>query len=834
MDRRLSFGDGHQRVHCSATTMEAGRTSVKAQGLAKPPATRFNSRGGRAPEQTGQVFWFMGEFGIGQPVRRKEDTRLLQGRGQYTDDINLEGQAWAAFVRSPHAHARIGSIDTAAAAATPGVLAVITGEDLAAANVGLLLNDANYKNRDGSPMTKPAREILPRAVTRFVGECLAMVVAETAAIARDAADLVDIAFEPLPAAASTAGALDADAPLVWPETASNAVVHWEYGDESAVDALLAGAHRRVSVDLVNNRLAPSPMEPRGVTAEYDAQSGDLIVYSPTQGGRRIQTNLARLLSIPLDKARVISRDTGGGFGVRSKMFPETATVAYAARMLNRPVKWRGDRTETFVSDYHGRDQVNHATMGLDGEGRIVALKLATLVNVGAYLSENGLRLPMEGGGRIIPCVYHVPAFYFSVKPVFTNTVCTDTYRGAGRPEANYITERLMDAAAEAMNLPRDEIRRRNFIRPEQMPYTTHLGFTLDSGDFEGSMDMAMEAAGWNGFEARRAEARNRGKLRGLGLAVFIEGAGSRPVEGMRVRFEENGDVTVIAGTYSHGQGHETVYSQLVNEFLGVDFDRVKLVNGDTANSPKMSNGSFGSRSSMVGGMGIKHASDAIVAKGRKIAAHLMQADAQRVTFDEGVFHAGASSVSLDDVAKAARDPKRLPEGLTPGLDEEVTFEGESENFPNGAHVVELEIDPETGVIALQNYVAVDDCGVVLNPFIVHGQVYGGVAQGIGQALTEDIVYDASGQLLTASYMDYGMPRAAHLTHVHALFNVVPSKSNALGVKGAGEAGATGAPPAVVSAVVDALRDYGVLHIDMPLTPERVWRAIEQSRQKRAA
>ena len=776
----------------------------------------------------------MGQFGIGQPVRRKEDTRLLTGAGQFTDDIELDGQAWAAFVRSPHAHARLLSVDPSVAKAMPGVIAIYTGADFAAAGVGRLVNDADYKNRDGSPMRKPTREVLPTTHTRFVGECLAIVVAETQARARDAAEAVEIEFEPLPAVAGGMRALAEGAPLVWPGLGTNEVVHWEYGDAGKVEALLAGARKRVSVDLVNNRLAPSPMEPRVVAARFDAADGQLTVWSPTQGGRRIQQMLAKLLGIPAAKSRIISVDTGGGFGVRSKMYPETVCVAFAAKTLGRPVKWRGDRAETFVSDYHGRDQVNHAEMGFDAEGRVVAMKLATMVNVGAYLSENGLRLPMDGGGRIIPCVYHVPEFYFSVRPTFTNTVCTDTYRGAGRPEANYITERLMDKAADAFEMSREEIRRRNFIRPEQMPYKTHLGFEIDSGDFDGTMNMALEAADWKGFEARRAVSEKRGKKRGIGLAVFIEGAGSRPLEGMRVRFEDDGGVTVIAGTYSHGQGHATVYSQLVHEFLGVDYDRVALVNGDTANSPETSIGTFGSRSSMVGGMGVKQACDAILVKARKIAAHLLQTEAERVVFEAGVFSAGAGGVTIDEVARASRDPARLPEGVTPGLDEETTYKGDSENFPNGAHVVELEVDPETGVIELLNYVAVDDCGVVLNPFIVHGQVYGGVAQGVGQVLTEDVVYDEAGQLLTASYMDYGMPRAAHMAHIDARFNVVPSKSSWLGVKGAGEAGSCGAPPAVVSAVADALRGYGVRHIDMPLTAERVWRAIEAAKSNKAA
>lgn len=772
----------------------------------------------------------MGQFGIGQPVRRKEDTRLLTGRGQFTDDLNFDGQAWAAFVRSPHANAKIVDVDVSGAVEMPGVIAVYTGRDIAEAGLGKLVNDAAYENRDGSPMHKTQREIMPAGQTRFVGEVLAMVVAESHHEAREAAEAVVFDFEPLSAVVGTAEAIEADAATVWPEFGTNVVVHWEYGDKTDVESKLASAAHRVSVDLVNNRLAVSPMEPRVAAAVYDANDETFTVYTPSQGGRRLQVALAEnLLKVPADKVRIISKDTGGGFGIRSKMYPETAMVAFAARKLNRPVKWRGDRSETFVSDYHGRDQVNRAEMGLDKDGKIVALKVATLVNVGAYLSENGVRLPMEGGGRIIPCAYHAPDFYFSVKPVFTNTISTDTYRGAGRPEANFIMERLMDAAADATGLSRQEVRRRNFIREDQMPYKTHLGFTIDSGDFAGTMNMAIEAAGWSEFEARRKESAARGKKRGIGVAVFIEGAGSRPTEGMRMKLDENGDVTLFSGTYAHGQGHETVYSQLVNEFLGVPFDNVKLVQGDTGLAPKTSVGTFGSRSSMVGGMGIKLASQKIVEKGAKIAAHLLQSQPESVSFKDGAFSTQTSSVTLQEVAKAAHDPSKLPDGLEPGLDEEVTFNGKAENFPNGAHVCECEIDPDTGVIEILNYVAVDDCGVVLNPFIVHGQVYGGVAQGVGQALTEQIVYDAEGQLITASYMDYGMPRAHHLPSIEAHFNVVPAKTNELGVKGAGEAGATGAPPAVLSAVADALKDYGIRHIDMPLTPERVWRAIQEAK-----
>ncbi|MGE0628013.1 MAG: xanthine dehydrogenase family protein molybdopterin-binding subunit [Hyphomicrobiaceae bacterium] len=772
----------------------------------------------------------MGMYGIGQPVRRKEDVRLVTGQGVFTDDIEIDGQLWAAFVRSPHAHAQILSIDTSEARAMPGVIDVITSSELEQAGIGQLLNDASYQDRSGRPMAKPVRHVLPIRETRFVGECIAMVVAESNAIAREAADAVMVDYEPLPAVVATQDALAKDAPKVWPELDSNLVVHWEYGDEAEVDTALAGAAHRVSIDLVNNRLAVSPMEPRTVIATFDKDSGHLTIYAPSQGGRRIQAGIAGgLFKMPMDKVRVVSRDTGGGFGIRSKLYPEMITVAFAARKLGRPVKWHGDRLETFMSDYQGRDQLNRCQMALDRNGKIVALKVATILNVGAYLSENGVRLPMEGGGRIIPCMYHVDKFYFSVKPVFTNTICTDTYRGAGRPEANYIMERLMDAAAEACGLPRDEIRRRNFIRPEQMPYKTHLGFVIDSGDFDTTLNMALGAADWNGFEARRAEAKARGRLRGIGLSAFIEGAGSRPTEGMRMRMGPDGRVTLFAGTYAHGQGHHTVYSQLVNEFLGVDFEDVDLVNGDTAEAPETSVGTFGSRSSMVGGMGIRMTADLILAKGTRIAAHLMQSEPARVEFAEGVFKSATSTISLKEVASAAYDPSRLPDGMEPGLDEEVTFNGKSENFPNGAHVVEVEVDPDLGDVEVVSFTAVDDCGVVLNPLIVHGQAYGGIAQGIGQALTENVVYDESGQLMTASYMDYAMPRAHHLPHIKGEFNIVPCKTNALGVKGAGEAGATGAPPAVVGAVVDALKDYGIRHIDMPLTPQRVWQAIRQAR-----
>lgn len=767
----------------------------------------------------------MGQFGIGQPLRRKEDSRLLQGCGAYTDDMNVEGQFWAAVLRSPHPHAAILAIDLETAKAAPGVKAVFTSTDLDADGVPDMPCEVELSDLSGAPMWKPMRPILARERVRFVGECVAIVIASTQAEAREAAELIEIEWSELPGVADAREAIAPKAPLVWPELGGNVPVHWQNKAPAEADAAMAGAAWRVSVSIVNNRLVPAPMEPKGALASWDEAEGKLTLWAPTQGGRRIQGNIAkRYLRIPQDKVRVISQDVGGGFGMRGQTYPEYVALAWAAKKLGAAVKWRADRTETFFSDYHGRDQVNEAEMGLDEFGRIVALKISTLVNLGAYMAENGPRMPIEGGGRIIPCCYHVPNFHFSVKPVFTNTVSTDTYRGAGRPEANFLMERLMDAAADATGLPRDEVRRRNFIT--QFPYKTPMGYVIDSGDFARGMDEALRMAEWDTFEERRLEAYNHGYLRGIGVAAFIEAAGGRaPTEDMRVRAELDGTVTIFSGSHAHGQGHDTVFSQLVNEFIGVDPDQVRLVQGDTDVTPKNAIGTFGSRSSMMGGAGIKMSCEKLIAKGTKVAAHLMQAEPEAVTFSAGVFRAGASEMTFTEVAKAAWDATRIPEGMTPGLDEGHNFQREAENFPNGCHVCEVEIDPETGVAEIVRYVAVDDCGTVLNPLIVHGQVYGGVAQGLGQAMIENALYDAEGQFVSATYMDYGMPRAPRMPFVEAGFNTVPCLTNPLGVKGAGEAGACGAPPAFIGAIVDALRDYGVSHMDMPATPEKIWRAI---------
>lgn len=770
----------------------------------------------------------MGQFGIGQPVRRKEDVRLLTGRGCFTDDIHFAGELHAYFWRSPHAHARIEGISVDSALASPGVRYVFTSRDLIADSVGFLSAEAKFESLAGQPMHKSKRPILAADRVRHVGEPVALVVAETLEQARAAAEAIVVDWADLPAVADCAEALAPGAPTLFDDLGSNVAVHWENAPGDKVDALLAHAARRVTIDIVNNRLVPNPMEPRSAIVNYDAETDVATLYAPTQGVRGVQSGIAAKLNLTHDRLRVVSPDTGGGFGIRGKVYAELVALVWAARKIKAPLKWRSTRSETFLSDYHGRDQVNHATMGFDASGRIVALKVETLLNLGAYMSENGPRMPINGGGRIIPCAYDIENFHLSVKPIYTNTAPTDTYRGAGRPEANFLMERLMDLGAEACGLTRDEIRRRNFIPQTKMPYMTQMNLLIDSGDFVGCLDKALEAADWGGFHGRRAQSEQLGRLRGIGIGSFIEQAGGRPLEEMRVKLDEDGRATIFAGTFSHGQGHETVYSQLVNEFLGIPFEEVAFVQGDTDTAPKNSVGTFGSRSSMMGGVGVKRACAQIIEKGKTIAAHLLQAEPRSVVFEQGRFCVGPASVSLADVARAAADPARLPDGVTPGLDENFVYHRDPEmfNYPNGTHICEVEVDPDLGTVEILRYTAVDDCGVVLNPFIVHGQIQGGVAQGLGQAMIENAVYEkGTAQFLSGSFMDYGMPRAHHLAHVETLFHEVPCKTNEVGVKGAGEAGCCAAPSAFVGAVVDALRPYGVRHLDMPLTPEKIWRAI---------
>lgn len=760
----------------------------------------------------------MEKFGMGQPVRRKEDTRLLTGRGHYTDDLNREGQAHLVVLRSPHAHARILSLDVTEARAAPGVLAVLTADDAAADGLGLFPVMVDVPGKGGTKLAAPPRAILQKDTVRFVGDPVALVVAETRAQAQDAAELILVDYDILPSITDT-GAADAEgAPQIWPEAPRNTCVLWSNGREALADEAFAKAAKVSRIRLVQNRLVGNPMEPRVAVGEYDAGTGRFTLTSPTQGVVRVREALAQYV-FGVDKAqvRVISPDVGGGFGLRGKLFPESAMVLWAAKRLGRPIKWRADRTETFMCDPHGRDHVTEAEMAFDANARILGMRVRTNAAVGAYLLDFGPRVPTVAGGRILGTVYDMQAVDVQVRCVFTNTAPTDAYRGAGRPETAYVIERLLDLAAPDFGLSREAIRARNFIRPDQIPYTNCVGNVIDSGHFEETQGLALKLADWDGFATRRAESAARGKLRGRGLGYFVEASGGQPFEWARVAFQPDGMVNLTVGTFSHGQGHETAFAQLLHDKLGVPFDKVRLVQGDSDVVPN-GGGTGGSRSSQMGGVATVRTAELVIQKARRIAASLLEAGVDDIEFEAGRFRVAGTDISAgwDELIAA---------GEAPNLDEQHVYKRDTEcNFPNGCHVAEVEVDPDTGLVEVVRYAAVDDVGVPINPLLVHGQCHGGIMAGLGQALLEHARYDdETGQFLTATFQDYCMPRASDAPAFNVDLNVVPCPSNDLGVKGAGEGGACGAPPAIVSALCDAL---GVAHIDMPATPEKVWRALE--------
>src|SRR5216683_3831017 len=779
----------------------------------------------------------MKQFGIGQPVRRVEDRRLITGHGNYVDDINRPHQACAFMLRSPHAHARIGAIETAAALSTPGVLAVFTGEDLARDGTGTIPCLSALANRDGSPSVLPPYPAIARGRVRHVGNTVAMVVAESGAAARDAAELIAVDYEPLPAVVDTAHALDPGQPQVWDEAPGNLCFDWEIGDRAAVERAMAGARHRVAVELVNNRVVVNSMEPRGAIGEYDPGEDAYTLWSSTQGSHFIRNLLSEsIFKIPENRIRVVTPDVGGGFGMKLFLYPEQVLVLWAAKKLGRPVRWIPDRSDSFMTDTQGRDNLTRLDLALDEELRFLGLSVEITANMGAYLSNFAPEIPTFAGAVMYSAVYAIPAIHVAVKGVFTNTVPVDAYRGAGRPEAAYAVERLIEAAARRLGVAADELRRRNFISPAAMPHTTPLGLTYDSGDFARNLDDALAAADTGGFAARRAAARARGQYRGIGHAVYIEQSGFPPDEFAESRFDPSGTLTLLMGTQSSGQGHQTAYAQLAAEKLGLPLDKIRVLQGDT-DAVGFGRGTGGSRSLPVGGAALAHAADKLIAKGRKIAAHLLEAAEADIAFDDGIFAIAGTdrTVAIDAVARAAFNPAQLPPGLEPGFAESGHFTPTTPTFPNGVHVCEIEIDPETGHIAILRYLVVDDFGVVINPLLLAGQVNGGVAQGIGQAMLERCVYDeGSGQLVTGTLTDYALPRADDLPALEFSYNVVPCKTNPLGVKGAGEAGAIGAPPALVNAVIDAVAELGVGNLDMPLTPERMWRALRDAASRKAA
>ncbi|MBV8170238.1 MAG: xanthine dehydrogenase family protein, partial [Alphaproteobacteria bacterium] len=670
-----------------------------------------------------------------------------------------------------------------------------------------------------------------RGVVRFVGNPVAFVVAETLEQARDAGELVEIDYQGLPTVTNAREADQPGAPLLYPERGSNLCVHWQSHDGKAVEAAFAAAHKVVSLELVNNRVVGSPMEPRVAVASWDEATQTHTLYSPTQGVVRVQNGLATIAfktKLPKDKVRVVSPDVGGGFGLRGKLFPESVLTVWAAKRLKRPVKWRADRQETFLCDPHGRDHITRAEMAFDAAGKVLGVRCHTWANVGGYLLDFGPRIPTVAGARVAGTVYDVPAMQLSVRVMFTNTVPTDAYRGAGRPEIAYQMERLFDLGAHALGLTRDEIRRRNFIKPEQLPYKNQVGMVIDSGRFQETMELALKKADWSGFEARRQDAKRRGVLRGIGLGYYIEASGGQPTEQATVRVTPAGKIQLIVGTFSHGQGHETAFAQIVSQKLGVPFDAIEFLQGDTA-FVTAGNGTGGSRSSQMGGVASARASDQVIAKAKRLAAHALEAAEADIVYRSGTFEVGGTDlrITLQQIAALAADPSKLPEGEKPGLDETCLYKRPTEcNFPNGAHIAEVEIEPDTGHLAVVKYTCVDDCGVIINPLLVAGQVHGGVCMGLGQALLEHTAYDAdSGQLLAGSFMDYTMPRADDLPSFGFAYNEIRCTTNPLGIKGCGEAGTVGAAPAVMNAVLDALWERGVRQVDMPMTALRVWETL---------
>jgi carbon-monoxide dehydrogenase large subunit len=765
----------------------------------------------------------MGEFAIGQSVSRFEDPRLLKGGGRYVGDMVLPGMALGYVLRSPHAHARIRAINTAKAKAAPGVRAVLTGADWQASGWGDLPVPGGLSRRDGS-VFRPTYPALTKDRVRWVGDYVAFVVADTYLQAMDAAELIRVDYEPLPAVVSTAAASSKGAPRVWDGCADNIGFVQLFGDKAATDAAFARADHVVEHEFVINRVTAASMEPRGALGDYNATEDRYTIYTTLQRVHPYRSELAPILKVPESKIRVVAGDIGGSFGMKSAVYNEVALVLLASKLVGRPVKWVSTRSESFLCDAQARDNVTAAALALDKHGNFLAMRVHAVAAIGAYL-QTGMPA-FTGNIGTLAGVYRIPAMHADVTAVFTHTNPVRPYRGNGRPEAAYVIERMVDLAADALGIDAAELRRRNYIAPSAMPFKTALTFTYDTGEFEKSMDMALKLADVAGFEKRRAESRKHGKLRGIGLSNTIERAAAAGFEGAEIRFDKTGTATLLAGSVTQGQGHETIFKQIMCDRLGVDPAEVHYVQGDT-DQVFIGEGTGGSRSATIGGAAVDRAAEKITVKGKEIAAHLLGLDAADVAFSDGLFSSPKTNrtLTIKEVARDALEPSKLPKGMDVGLIATATYTASVQNFPNGCHVCELEIDPETGTVEIVRYSVVDDVGTVLNPLLLKGQIVGGVAQGVGQILMEDIRFDDDGQILTGSFMDYAMPRATDISTVEVKSNPVPTRTNPLGVKGAGEAGCVGAMPAVANALVDALSHLGIRHVEMPATPERLWRAI---------
>lgn len=788
----------------------------------------------------------MSATGIGASVKRREDKRFLTGKGNYTDDINRPNQTYAYILRSPIAHAQIGSIDTAAAKGSPGVVAIFTGEDM---QTGSLPCGWQIHNRDGSPMAEPPHPPLAQGKVRHVGDPVAVVIANTLAQAKDAAEKIVVDYQELPALVDMNAAL-AGKTLVHDGVANNLCYDWVIGDEGEIDAAIASAHHVTEIDIVNNRLIPNAMEPRAAVGEYDRATDEYTLFTTSQNPHVIRLLMgAFVLQLPEHKLRIVAPDVGGGFGSKIYHYAEEAIVTWASSRVGRPIKWTAERSESFLSDAHGRDHITHAKLAMDKDGKFLALKVETKANMGAYLSTFATAVPTYLYATLLAGVYTTPKIFCNVKAIFTNTVPVDAYRGAGRPEATYLLERIVDKAAREMGMDRAEIRRRNFIPKDAFPYQTPVALAYDSGDYFTTLELAEKMADVAGFPARKAEAAKRGMLRGLGYSTYLEACGIAPsavvgslgaraglFESANIRVHPTGSVSIFTGSHSHGQGHETTFAQLVSERLGLPLEQIDIVHGDTGKIA-FGMGTYGSRSLAVGGEAIMRALDKVVNKAKKIAAHVLEASADDIEFSDGVFKVAGTDKSMPfgAVALTAYVPHNFPhDQLEPGLEEQAFYDPTNFTFPGGCHICEVEVDPDTGVVQVVNMTAVDDVGRVINPMIVEGQVHGGLAQGIGQALLEGCVYDEDGQLLTGSYMDYTMPRADNLPSFQVATASTLCTHNSLGVKGCGEVGAIGSPPAVINAVVDALWDLGVHDLTMPASPRTVWSAIRNASPAMAA
>jgi carbon-monoxide dehydrogenase large subunit len=780
----------------------------------------------------------MAENGIGARSLRKEDQRFITGKGRYTDDIDQHGQTWAVFVRSPFAHAKLNGVDKASVEGMPGVLAVLDGTDVAADGLGNLICGWAVTSKDGSGMKMGPHPLLAQGKVRYVGDRVAVVIAETYAQAKDAAEALAVDYEELPPVVDVAKAHDAGT-TVHDEVANNLIYDWELGDAAAVDAAIASAAHVSRIDLVNNRLVPNALEPRAAIGSYDSGLDQFTCYVTSQNPHVHRLVMAAFIQVaPEHKLRVIGPDVGGGFGSKIFIYGEECVVTWASKKIGgRPVKWTCERSESFLSDAHGRDHVSHAELAIDADGNVTALKVETKANLGAYMSTFSSCVPTYLYATLLAGQYKTPAIHANVKAYYTNTAPVDAYRGAGRPEASFLLETLFEQAARETGRDPAEFRRQNFIPKDAFPYQTPVALTYDIGDYEVTLDKAMELIDYKGFPARKAEAESRGKKRGIGISCYIEACGIAPSavvgslgagvglwESAKVRFSHTGKVQVLTGTHSHGQGHETTFSQLVSDKLGIPYEDIEVIHGDTEKTP-VGMGTYGSRSLAVGGEAIVKSCDKLIAKGKKIAAHLLEASEADIEFKNGQFSVAGTdkAKSMGEVVFAAYVPHNYPPDLEPGMEEGAFFDPPNFTYPSGTYICEVEVDPETGIVRIEKLVAVDDFGNVINPNIVEGQVHGGLTQGIGQALLEGAIYDESGQLLTGSYMDYTMPRADDVPS----FEVVTAAgtactSNSMGVKGCGEAGAIGSPPAVINAITDAI---GV-RVEMPATPQRVWAAMQ--------